>query len=244
MNVDGARPFLMTQATWGTAPGGCDAQAPSLTSATPSSNQVALEWSSVSGVNGYKVYYDQAGKSQLIADVGNTTTYTDKNLTNGLEYCYKVTSYNATCESGFSNIQCATPDAGGQTQYVGVDQLETGVYQTTGKGKNKTVTFTLTSTFTAGDGVVIRTYVKDADTGLPVQNATVDIAIIGPEVTSVTTGQSDANGVAEATWNTQAPNKRGRGGTTPGAYEARISNVTKAGYSWDSIRTSTTFTVQ
>jgi len=244
MNVDGAKPFLMTQGTWGTGPTACSIQAPTLSTATPSSNQVSLNWSTVSGATGYKVYYDQAGKSQLITDTGNTTTYTDKNLTNGSEYCYKVTAYDATCESTYSNVQCATPTAIGQTQYDGVTQMETGVVTTTGKGKNQTTTFTLTSTFTAGDAVIIRAYVKDVDTGLPVSNASVDIAITGPEVTSVTTGPSDANGVAEATWQTSKPNRRGNGGTTPGSYTARVSNVTKAGYTWDSVKTSTTFTIQ
>lgn len=50
---------------------------------------------------------------------------------------------------------------------IGVTQIETG--KITGKGKNKT--FTLTSTFTQGDPVIIRAYVIDGDTGLPVGNA-------------------------------------------------------------------------
>ena len=62
----------------------------------------------VLGAEGYNVYYDQAGKSQLLADVGNTTTFTDVELVNGNVYCYKVTAVEGACESAFSNIQCAT----------------------------------------------------------------------------------------------------------------------------------------
>jgi hypothetical protein len=48
----------------------------------------------------------------LVADITTEPfdTHTDTGLTNGQEYCYKVTSYHdATCESGFSTILCAPP---------------------------------------------------------------------------------------------------------------------------------------
>jgi hypothetical protein len=71
MNVDGAAPFLMAQATFGTPPTPCNAPTPTLQSAVPSSQTVTLTWSDESAdpnVIGYKVYYDQAGKAQLVAD--------------------------------------------------------------------------------------------------------------------------------------------------------------------------------
>ena len=107
MNIDGAAPFLMTQATFGTPPTSCPLSAPTLAVATPGHTQVALEWTAAPGATGYNVYYDQAGKAQLIVDNGNTLTYLDSGLTNGVEYCYKVTAYDATCESGYSTILCA-----------------------------------------------------------------------------------------------------------------------------------------
>ena len=122
----------------------------------------------------------------------------------------------------FSNVLSTTPDAQGQLR-VGVSTLETGVYTTTGRGKNKTVTFTLTFTFTAGDGVVMRAYAMDQN-GLPLANASVDIALSGPESANLTTGLSDSQGVAEAVWQPTAPNKKGRAGTTPGLYEATTIN--------------------
>lgn len=239
MNVDGAAPFLMTQATSG-APTVCGVSAPNLNAATPGHTQVTLEWLASAGATGYKVYYDQAGKAQLVADAGNTTTFVDTGLTNGVEYCYKVTAYDATCESGFSNILCATPTNQGQAgPSVGVSTMETGLW--TGKGINKQ--FVTTQTFNAGDVVVIRALVLD-ENSQPVSNATVEIVIGGPETTTLNTGPSGADGWAEATWQTQKPNQKGQGGTTPGSYTATTTNATASGYNWDSVTTSTTFTIQ
>jgi hypothetical protein len=72
----------------------------------------------------------------------------------------------------------------------------------------------------------------------------VDIQITGPETVRLTTSPTDAAGIAEATWQTMKPNKKGVGGTTPGTYTAATTNVTAAGYTWDGVMTSTTFTVQ
>jgi hypothetical protein len=240
MNVDGAAPFLMTAASVGAAPPACEVPVPTLVTTTPGHTQVTLEWSAETGATGYNVYYDQAGKAQFIADAGNTTTFIDTGLTNGVEYCYKVTAYDATCESGFSNILCATPENQGQTtDPAGVSTLETGIY--TGKGKN--TQFDITDLFAAGDAVVIRALVVDAN-GTPISNATVEITIGGPETVTLNSNPSDADGLAEATWQTQKPNKKGQGGTTPGSYTASVTNVTASGYHWDSVTTSTAFTIQ
>jgi hypothetical protein len=238
MNVDGAAPFLMAQATTG-APTTCGVSAPTLNAATPGHTQVTLDWSADNGATGYNVYYDQAGKAQLVADAGDTITYLDSGLTDGVEYCYKVTAYDATCESSFGNILCATPQNQGQTtDPAGVSTMETGIY--TGKGKDKT--YTAQTTFNAGDGVVIRAYVVDGN-GLPIADATVDLLITGPESLTLVTGVSDANGMAEATWQTKAPGKRNPG-TTPGTYTVETKGVTAAGYHWDGVTTSATFTIQ
>jgi hypothetical protein len=247
MNVPGAAPFLMTQATVGTPPAPCGAPLPSLQSATPGNAQVSLAWSDVHSadpnVTGYRVYYDQAGKTQLVAEVGLTTSHIDSGLTNGQEYCYKVTSLYADCESGFSNILCAIPNNQGQAR-VGVDTLQTGQYQTTGKGPNKTTTFVVLTSFNAGDAVVIRAHVVDKSTGLPLANATVEITVSGPESQVFSAGPSDNAGLAEVTWQTTAPRKKGGGGTTPGSYTAAVTNVTASGYTWDGVMTSTSFSIQ
>ena len=128
LNTGMAEPAVMASATWGSATGGCNAQIPILSSATPSDKAVQVDWDPVSGdpdLAGFKLYYDQAGKAQLVADLAcsagdqsTCTTHTDTGLTNGQEYCYKVTSYQAACESDFSNILCATPVQPGQQATV------------------------------------------------------------------------------------------------------------------------------
>ncbi len=247
MNVPGAAPFLMA-----TAAPPCGAPTPTLNSADAGNQQVTLTWSDEHtgdpNVSGYRVYYDQAGKAQLVADVGLSTSFIDTLLTNGLEYCYKVTSYyDATCESAFSTIMCATPNSCGHLAAgapAGVDQMLSGMWVTTGKGPNKTTTFQPMTTFNAGDAVVIQASVVDG-TGLAVADATVELTISGPETVPLTTGPSNVDGIAEATWQTAKPNKRGVGGTTPGTYVATVTNVTTACYTWDEVPTeSAPFTIQ
>lgn len=246
MNVDGAAPFLMASAAVGnTPPPSCNLSPPTSTSlsATPGNGQVELNWSPVTGAAGYRVYYDQAGKAQLVADAGNTTPYIDTGLTNGVEYCYKVTTYNedGSCESGFSNILCAIPENQGQTtDPAGATQMKTGSWS--GKGKNKI--FSFTTAFAAGSAVVVRALVKNPDDGSPISNATVEVTIGGPDTAVLNSNPSDADGWAEATWQTQKPNKRGQGGTAAGSYTVTTSNVTASGYHWDGVTTSTTFTMQ
>ena len=241
--VEGIVPIMMAQATIGGAP--CTAPVPTLETALPGNSEVSLTWSAETSILGYRVYYDQAGKAQLIHDTVNdpdplTTSFTDTGLTNGQEYCYKVTSYTTDCESAYSNIVCATPTNQGQaTDPAGVTEIVTGYYS--GKGGNKT--FNQTDLFSAGTQVVIRAKVLDGG-GAPVANASVNIAIDGPETTSLTSGPSDAAGWAEATWNTQKPNRKGQGGTTPGTYTAATTGVTASGYHWDSVTTGTSFTIQ
>jgi hypothetical protein len=245
LNTGMAAPYVMASTTWHSDAQQCTAPTPTLLTATAGDARVTLTWSDESGdpyVAGSSVYYDQAGKAQLVVDIMDraVTTYTDTNLTNGQTYCYKVTSYyDATCESGFSNIMCASPDTPGQTMNAGVSAMETGKWE--GQGKNQT--FVLTTSLAAGDAVVIRAYVED-DTNSPLADATVAIQVSGPETLTLTTGPSDANGIAEATWQTMKPNKKGVGGTTLGTYTVTTINVTVAGYTWDGVMTNTTFTMQ
>jgi hypothetical protein len=240
MNVDGAAPFLMAQAVAGTQPTGCTIEPPLNLAATAGNAQVSLEWSAAAGATGYNVYYDQAGKAQLVADAGNTLTYVDSGLTNDVEYCYKITAYDTSCESAYSNILCTIPRAPGQaTIPAGVSKLDTGIL--IGKGKDKV--FTLQTLFNPGDGVVIQATVLDGATGLPLADATVDLLITGPESLTLVTGLSNAEGIAEVTWNTQAPRKNNPG-TLAGEYQVTVKGVTLAGYHWDSVTTNTTFTIQ
>ena len=90
--------------------------------------------------------------------------------------------------------------------------------------------------------MVIRAYVLD-ETGQPVSNATVEIAIYGPETAILTSNPSDANGLAEASWQTKSPGKR-NSGTAIGSYTATTKNVTASGFTWDNVTASTGFLLQ
>jgi hypothetical protein len=225
MNVDGAAPFLMTSAAIGVPPTPCTAPVPTLLSATPGNQQIDLTWSDLSAdpqVTGYTVYYDLAGKAQWIADITDpaVSTYTDLGLTNGLQYCYKVTSTYADCESDFSNILCAIPKDQ-QLNSIGVNALVT---------KPGTV-------FKAGDLVTFEATVVDGN-GEPTAGAVVSLVVTGPTSLTLTSGASDASGIATATWQT---NKRKKG---RGDYTVTVTGVTLDTYVWDGVQTSTTFTIQ
>jgi hypothetical protein len=186
-----AEPHIMASTTWGAPPGECSAATPNLLSANPADKQVLVTWEEVPGdpeLLGYKLYYDQAGKAQLVTEFscpnGSTTacdSFTDTGLTNGQEYCYKVTSYGSACESEFSNILCAIPTQPGQAVNIGViAPLQTGSWVTEGKGKNATTEFVIGSSFSQGDSVVIQASVHDQD-GLAVAGATITFSVTGPE---------------------------------------------------------------
>ncbi len=138
-----------------------------------------------------------------------------------------------------SDSNNVTVDNGSGNPVAGVAGLVTGRYE--GKGKNKS--FRATSSFTRGDQVIFRATVKDAS-GQAVAGATVTLHITGPETATVTTGPSNSEGVAEGSWQTKAPNKRGVGGTTPGGYNATTAGVSASGYTWDGVPTHANFTIQ
>ncbi|NIM12445.1 MAG: hypothetical protein GTO45_10050 [Candidatus Aminicenantes bacterium] len=119
--LDGIVPFAMTEAEWGTPP-----QPPCETPGTPQNlsaagakRSIVLSWTAgtPAPISGYNIYYDQAGKLQLITRVNAaTTTYTDTGLTVGAEYCYVVAAFNdcdndgtADTQSTPSNAACAVP---------------------------------------------------------------------------------------------------------------------------------------
>jgi hypothetical protein len=253
LNTGMAEPYVIAAASWGDTGGGCEIDAPTLQSAEPGDKQVSLTWQplmTVADLSGYRLYYDQNGKSQPVAELPCTvdaqdgcTSYTQTGLTNGQQYCYEVTAYTASCESGYSNILCATPTQPGQTVALGIsDPLETGKWRTTGKGKNATTTFVITAEFLAGDEIVIRSTVRD-ESGNPVPGATVSLAISGPESVDLLSSPSGADGIAESTWQTQAPNKKGSGGTAPGSYSVTVTGVTASGYAWDGVPAGETITL-
>ena len=113
---------------------------------------------------------------------------------------------------------------------------------TSGKGKNVTSTFEVTADFLAGDDIVIQAAVRD-ELGNPVPDATVTLLIDGPEAAELLSNPSDSAGIAESVWQTQAPNKKGNGGTKPGSYDVTVTGITASGFAWDGVPASTTITL-
>ena len=148
----------------------------------------------------------------------------------------------AGCESGFSNIECATPQPPGQLDVAGVASIVTGKYVRTGKGKDAVTTWVPTADFVQGDKVVFRGQITGAD-GVPLPGANFHLAVTGPESSTVSSGSSNGDGYAEATWSTQKPNGGGGGGTTVGTYTGTVTDVSAAGHSWDEVATQAIFSI-
>jgi hypothetical protein len=74
--------------------------------------QLTLSWSDNStNEDGFRIErrMGTTGTYAEIATLGvNAASYTDVNLANGTNYCYRVRAYNALGVSGYSNEQCAT----------------------------------------------------------------------------------------------------------------------------------------
>jgi hypothetical protein len=241
LNTGMAAPIAMASASWpagGPAPEpGCDAAVPALTLAEPQDKSVALSWTDV-GEPTYRLYYDQSDKAQLIVDLTCASeqclVYTDTGLTNGQSYCYKVASFNGTCESAFSDPLCATPQNQGQTALLASADISAfGVWVQVGKGKAATQEL-LSADIVAGDEVGAVVTITSA-TGQPVAGATAHVTITGPITVELATSASDAAGYAELHWQTQAPNRRGSGGTPTGHYTARVTGLTSNTYTWDGV---------
>jgi hypothetical protein len=244
-----AEPIVMAAATWGDAEPGCDLSPPTLDSAVAGQGQVTLDWSGPSegDITDYSLYYDQSDKTQLVANLicadVDCTTYTDTGLTNTNELCYVVTAHTTDCESGFSNMLCATPQPPGQTPYASVSVLETGHWVREGKGKHATETFVVTNTFSPGDQVIVRLAFNNNE-GQTVTGAVSTLAVIdaqtGNLTASLTSGSSDGSGLAEAAWSTQSPNKKGQGGTPEGDYTLHVTGMTSSNYEWDGVENEVT----
>ena len=150
----------------------------------------------------------------------------------------------ATMSGTRSNVVTVYVEGQVQPQLlVGAKSVSRGKYVTTGTRKNKVTNFVETDSFTRGEGIVFRVQIVDQDSA-NLAGATATITISGPQTQVLTTGPSAVNGIAEATWQTSKPNKRGIGGTPTGSYTATITNVTASGYIWDGIQLQTGFLLQ
>ncbi|MGD2081845.1 MAG: Ig-like domain-containing protein, partial [Chromatiales bacterium] len=249
MEVAGDRkmvpPVVMASTTWGTPPTGGN-NPPTAADDSYSTDQDTTLTVSAPGVLGNDTDPDTGDSINAVldSDVSNGV------LTLGADGSFSYTpdtgftgddsfTYQAQDGSGaLSNIAtvsiAVTATGGGAT--AGVATLETGVI--TGKGQNQT--FTPQAVFNVGDEVVFRATVRDSN-GNPVPNATVTLAITGPEATTVTSDPSDADGLALANWKTS---DKGRNPTPAGGYNATTDGVSATGYTWDGVLTGASFTLQ
>jgi len=108
-----AEPHVMASTTWGTAPTPpgpvCTVPgAPQNLSTQPSKKALTLSWDPGSPApnGGYRLYYVQSGKLQLVADLPvDTLSYRDTGLTSRMTYTYVVTAWqdcngNGTFDAG------------------------------------------------------------------------------------------------------------------------------------------------
>lgn len=119
------------------------AAAPASFTATAGNQKNSLSWNSLSGANGYNIYFTTDGslpsKTHGTKVINATTSYEHSGLTNGTSYRYIVTAYNAGGESVESSVIMATPvnataayrvfyNANGATS--GTVPLDTNMYPT------------------------------------------------------------------------------------------------------------------
>ena len=143
----------------------------------------------------------------------------------------------STTESTSSNTITTRVLQSQPTPQAHVDSLVTGKYT----GQKKTKTFVQGTDFYQGETVVFRAQVVAG--GVPVAGARVTLSIIGGETLSLLTTASSSEGIAEAKWATKAPSKRSTG-TVKGPYTATVTDVTAAGYAWDGVQTTATFSIK
>ncbi|TXS94135.1 hypothetical protein FV139_11075 [Parahaliea maris] len=251
-----AQPHVMASASWGEVPATCDAPVPVLDAAAGGNKQVVLAWQSLAQLPPeyadyqFGLYYDQAGKAQAIASQPwDSGSYTDTGLSNGQQYCYKLNVEvtlvdGCSAQSGFSNIICATPGASGQAIIGVLDTLQTGRWVTSGKGKNAQTTFEITDTFVAGDAVIIQGVAESGEAVPAGAVVRVSISDGSAVVASLESNPVDSSGGFELSWQTQAPDRKGRGGSAAGSYTATVTDVSLSDYAWDAVAVSVSFTLQ
>ncbi len=107
-----AEPHVMASTTWGTAPTPptplCTAPgAPQNLTSNSAKNALTLSWEAGSPApnDGYRLYYVQSGKLQLVADIPvDTLSYRDSGLTSRMTYTYVVTAWEDCNSNGTFDI--------------------------------------------------------------------------------------------------------------------------------------------
>jgi hypothetical protein len=236
-------PYVMKSVTWGTVTGNTPPVAANDSYVVDEDTLLTVPAPGVLGNDS-----DAEGDTltaELVSGVSNGSlslagdgsfTYTPAPGFSGSDsFVYRTLDSQSAASNDATVTITVTAVGGGST--AGVDAITTGLV--TGKGKSQT--FTPTSLFTQGDTVVLQMFVLD-HLGGPVEGATVSIDISQQEA-NLTSSVSGADGFVEASWRTSAPNRKGQGGTAPGAYTATVVDVIATGYTWNGVATSADFSV-
>lgn len=152
--------------------------------ATAGGKSVNLTWYSVGVAESYNIY----NGDDFVANVQGTT-YTVKDLTVGVEYCYTVTAVNAAGESGRSNQACATPTVlsdvtieigngdGGSATYFPIWTEKSYSYSQQFYAKSEL-------NATAGDAITsISFYVTEMSTDMPTRKVRVYLSNVSEDIT-------------------------------------------------------------
>jgi hypothetical protein len=104
-----AEPHVVASATWGSAPApACTTPGvPQNLTSKPAKKAITLSWQAGTPVSsgGYRVYYVQSGKLQLVADVSaGTLSYKDTGLTNRVTYTYVTTAWEDCNSNGVFDV--------------------------------------------------------------------------------------------------------------------------------------------
>jgi hypothetical protein len=250
MVVNGDRkmvpPVVMSSTTWGTVGGGGNT-APVAVDDSYSTDQNIELTVAAPGVLGNDsdgngdaltaVLVAGPSNGSLALNTNGSFTYTPNADFTGTDSFTYVAQDTAAANSNQATVTITVNAIGGGAT-VGSQSIQTGII--TGKGKS--ATFTAQSEFVQGDEVIFRIQVIDQGSA-PVEGATVTLAIAGEETLTLTSGPSDAAGLAEARWNTSSPNRKGQGGTAPGLYDAITGLVEAAGHTWDGVTTTASFEI-
>lgn len=112
---------------------------------------VSLAWDAASGVSGYKVHYGTAsGNYTASADVGNATSASVPNLSDGTRYYFAVTAYDSSkTESDYSN----EVSYGGSSSCTYAISPSSATFTSSGGTGSVSVTATSGCSWTASTGV-------------------------------------------------------------------------------------------